>query len=148
MLQADPDARWVMQGWCFIVSSFWGQAQAQVSPLPCRSFSLFSWLSRFQAYLDAVPTPNLLILDLSAESSPGYLQFQNWFNKSFIWCLLHNFGGRRSLYGDLVSFSSAPYQGLAVAPNMIGIEIYRLSCRFLHRLSFLFIRYGYHHGGD
>lgn len=42
-----------------------------------------------------------LVLDLEAELFPLYLPYQSFFNHSFIWCMLHNFGGTHGMYGAL-----------------------------------------------
>jgi alpha-N-acetylglucosaminidase len=83
MSQADPSAVWVLQGWFLHNNpSFWQPAQAK-------------------AFLNAVPKDNLLILDLFAEISPHWNVTQSFYDRNFIWCMLHNFGGRSGLYGTL-----------------------------------------------
>lgn len=83
-LQAyNPNAIWVMQGWLFVNDpSFWHQQ--------C-----------IKDYLDGVPNDGMLILDLWSEVVPVYSQTNNYYGKPFVWCVLHNFGGNRALYGNL-----------------------------------------------
>jgi alpha-N-acetylglucosaminidase len=84
---ADPDAVWVLQGWPFhYKGAFW-------TP------------DRVAAYLRDVPADRTLVLDLWGEHVPlhtalltdgGPLAGRPW-----VWCALHNFGGRPALFGDL-----------------------------------------------
>ena len=71
-----------MQGWLFVNDDdFWTDPN-------------------IAAYLSGVPDEHMIILDLSADEFPIWDKLiAN--NKSFIWCLLHNYGGSRALYGNL-----------------------------------------------
>jgi alpha-N-acetylglucosaminidase len=100
----DPAAVWLMQGWLFYSSaSFWQPAQVQ-------------------AYLGAVPDDGMLILDLFAETSPVWTRTNSFYGKPFVWCMLHNFGGRRALFGNLTHVASAPATARARgASTMVGV---------------------------
>lgn len=84
----DPDAVWVLQAWLFHFS-FWSA-------------------DRVQAYLSGVPNDGLLILDLNSEIGPLAPKFDDYYGKFWVWNLLHNFGGRRGVYGNLDVVASAP----------------------------------------
>eukprot|EP00298_Acanthocystis_sp_HF-20_P015754 c21253_g1_i1.p1 GENE.c21253_g1_i1~~c21253_g1_i1.p1 ORF type:complete len:856 (+),score=345.19 c21253_g1_i1:18-2585(+) len=87
MYSFDPDAVWLMQGWLFH-SSFWNS-------------------QTISSYLSGVADDRMIILDLNSEQSPLWTDFvQN--NKSFIWCLLHNYGGMRDLHGNISLVSTNP----------------------------------------
>lgn len=84
---ADPAALWVMQGWLFH-SEFWtGEAIA--------------------AYLGGVPRDALLVLDLNANVKPVWPEMVAN-DRPFVWNLLHNYGGRRALYGNLPAMAAQP----------------------------------------
>eukprot|EP01061_Rhynchopus_euleeides_P037999 TRINITY_DN6534_c0_g1_i1.p1 TRINITY_DN6534_c0_g1~~TRINITY_DN6534_c0_g1_i1.p1 ORF type:complete len:676 (+),score=228.04 TRINITY_DN6534_c0_g1_i1:158-2029(+) len=81
----DPHGKWVVQGW---------------------TFTLEWWRSRPRAvedYLSGAPNADLLVLDLFSESRPLFPSNGGYFGKPFVWCLLHNFGGRPGVYGNLRS---------------------------------------------
>ncbi len=97
---ADPQATWVMQGWLFH-SSFWTD-------------------EALAAYLSGVPAEEegaLLVLDLNAnQAGPSQVWPRLVRNeKHFVYSLLHNYGGRRALYGDLPALWTQPRADLARA---------------------------------
>jgi alpha-N-acetylglucosaminidase len=67
----------------------------------------FTWLKdywappRVRAFLDAVPDDRMLILDLWAEHESSLSQLQQARRKPWLWCMLHNFGGRPGMHGKL-----------------------------------------------
>ena len=78
----DPDAVWVMQAWTFGYMDFWTD-------------------DLIAAFLDAVPDDAMLVLDLWGEHSPQWRRFGGFRGKRWLWCALHNFGGRSDLFGNL-----------------------------------------------
>jgi alpha-N-acetylglucosaminidase len=84
---ADPDAVWVLQGWPFhYKAAFW-------TP------------DRVAAYLRDVPADATLVLDLWGEHVPLHTALladgAPLAGRPWVWCALHNFGGRPALFGDL-----------------------------------------------
>ena len=101
---ADPSAKWIMQGWLFH-SDFWTD-------------------ENIANYLKGVADTDMIILDLNSEESPIWPTFvEN--NKPFIWCLLHNYGGRRALYGNLDHYALQPKIDFKSASSdyMLGIGL-------------------------
>ncbi len=83
MVQNDPQAVWVLQGWAFMNKrDFWTQP-------------------RLQAFLDAVPDERLLLLDLFCESRPMWSQTDAFCGKPWVWCNVQTFGGAVRLGGAL-----------------------------------------------
>ncbi|MBN1589659.1 MAG: alpha-N-acetylglucosaminidase C-terminal domain-containing protein [Pirellulales bacterium] len=81
MRAADPEAIWVMQGWVFLSNKkFWQPPQAK-------------------ALFGAVPDDRMVLLDLFGERSPVWHLTEAFHGKPWVWCLLHNFGGRVGMYG-------------------------------------------------
>jgi len=78
---ADPNAVWVMQGWLFFNDSFWTQPTVD-------------------AYIKDIPTSKIIILDLFADSHPVSRKF-DLSGHTFIWSMLHNFGGNTNSYGRM-----------------------------------------------
>ncbi len=77
-----------MQGWLFLSREFWTN-------------------EAIAAYLSGVPRDAILVLDLSALNRPVWPHLVA--NRvPFVWCLLHNFGGRRALYGNLPGIAAQP----------------------------------------
>ena len=98
MSAVDPEAIWLMQGWLFVHDQeFWTDAA-------------------IQSYLGGVPDDGMIILDLSSEDLPVWDKISNN-RKQFIWCMLHNYGGRRALYGDLPLLSTNIISTNAAVPQ-------------------------------
>ncbi|TMW56919.1 hypothetical protein Poli38472_002844 [Pythium oligandrum] len=104
MTAADPKAVWLMQGWLFL-SGYWTKD-----------------LTR--AYLSAVPNDRMIILDLYSEVVPIWSKMDNYFGKSWIYCVLHNFGGNTGLRGDLPTLGSDPIRSKKAGQGtMIGVGL-------------------------
>ncbi|MEV0953261.1 alpha-N-acetylglucosaminidase TIM-barrel domain-containing protein [Promicromonospora sp. NPDC050249] len=111
---ADPDAVWVLQGWPFhYKGAFW-------TP------------DRVAAYLRDVPVDRTLVLDLWGEHVPLHTALladgAPLAGRPWVWCALHNFGGRPALFGDLRGLvrdvhalpDGAPHlRGIGLAPEAI-----------------------------
>lgn len=93
MTGADPDAVWIMQGWMFFFNpedpDFWGAPQVR-------------------ALVDSVPDGRLVVLDLHSELKPVWDDFEAYFGKPWVWNTLHNFGGKRAIYGNLDVIAEVP----------------------------------------
>ncbi|KAN0029588.1 hypothetical protein ACTA71_007719 [Dictyostelium dimigraforme] len=105
VLMADPKAIWVLQGW-FIVDApeFWQANQTQ-------------------AWFSGVPIGGLLVLDLWSDVIPGWTTTNYYYGHYWVWCMLHNFGGRSGMYGRLPWISSNPITARGLSPNMVGIGL-------------------------
>lgn len=107
MASVDSLAVWVMQGWLFHFSArFWQPTQVK-------------------ALLNAVPDNKMIILDLWSESHPVWSRTNAYYGKSWIWCMLHNFGGNISMYGRMNAIACDPAQTLQDlrSGNMAGIGL-------------------------
>ena len=63
----------------------------------------------------------MIILDLNSEAQPVWIHTDSYFGKPFIWCLLHNYGGNRGIYGDLDTIATQPVIArLTKGSTMIG----------------------------
>lgn len=94
MKAADPEAIWVMQGWLFFSDKkFWQEPQ-------------------IEALLSAVPSNNMIILDLAAEIEPVWKRTHAFFGKPWIWNMLHNFGGNITLFGRIDGVAQGPAEAL------------------------------------
>ena len=90
MAEVDTAAVWVMQGWLFVdKKDFWQPRQ-------------------IQAYLNGVPDNGMIILDLWAEENPVWNRTESYYGKPWIWCMLHNFGGRNMMYGNAPKLATEP----------------------------------------
>ena len=64
----------------------------------------------------------MIILDLNSEQSPVWSSTEAYYGKPFIWCLLHNYGGTRGIYGDLSVIGSSPIASRKTPGNtMMGV---------------------------
>lgn len=90
MADTDTQAVWVMQGWLFHdKQDFWKPAQ-------------------IKAYLNAVPDGRLIVLDLWGEEFPVWNRTEAFYGKPWIWCMLHNFGGRNMMFGNTKKLAEEP----------------------------------------
>jgi alpha-N-acetylglucosaminidase len=66
----------------------------------------------------------MIILDLDSENRPVWQRSESYYGKTFVWCMLHNFGGTRGLYGNLSRIATGPLADHAVTGStMNGIGI-------------------------
>lgn len=80
--------------------------------------------TRIEAFLSKVPDDHMIILDLNSEQSPMWTHTQSYFGKPFIWCLLHNYGGTRGIYGNLTTIATGPIDAMNTpGSTMIGVGI-------------------------
>ncbi|MDQ2985218.1 MAG: alpha-N-acetylglucosaminidase C-terminal domain-containing protein [Armatimonadota bacterium] len=107
MKKADPEAKWVMQGWLFFNEpTFWGQPEVE-------------------AFLRDVPDEGMLLIDLIAENSEVWRRHSAFRRKPYIWATLHGFGGRTRLFGNIDVIASKPIVALGDAQrgSMVGMGI-------------------------
>lgn len=91
MRRAAPDSRWVIQAW---------------GENPRREC------------LEVVPHGGLVVLDLFADGEPRFRK--GFLGHDFIFCMLHNFGGRIGLHGRLQRTLTDYYEA-AATPGCVGI---------------------------
>lgn len=113
MADVDTAAVWVMQGWLFYDKrDFWQPKQ-------------------IQAYLNGIPDTSMIVLDLWGEEHPVWNRTDSYYGKQWIWCMLHNFGGRNMMFGNAAKLATEPARvlndpsagaltGIGVVPE--GIE--------------------------
>ena len=95
MTGADPQARWVMQGWLFFFDrGFWQPPQ-------------------IRGLLSGVPDDRMILLDLHCDCAPQWKTTNSFEGKPWIWDLLHNFGGHRAMFGNLEVVADDPPAALA-----------------------------------
>ena len=107
MKQADTAATWVMQGWLFYSDrKFWKAPQ-------------------IEALLKAVPGNKMILLDLAAEIEPVWKRTDAFYEKPWIWNMLHNFGGNVNLFGRMDGVAAGPALALndSASGKMWGIGL-------------------------
>lgn len=99
----DERSVWVLQGWPFTYrSDFW-------TP------------ERVEAFLGAIPAEQLLVLDLWAEHSPAAGTTNHFAGRDWLWCMLHNLGGRPGMHGQLRTVAEEPGR-IAALPEGSGLR--------------------------
>jgi alpha-N-acetylglucosaminidase len=74
--------------------------------------------------LDGAPDDRLIVLDLWAEVEPYWRDHSNFYGKQFIWCMLHNFGGRSGLYAAFDAVNNGVALAMKeAASNLVGIGL-------------------------
>ena len=104
--QADAEAIWLLQGWLFFdLQSFWTT-------------------DRVEAYLSGSAQENdILVLDLYSEGAEQWQRTDSYFQKPWIWCLLHDYGGNQGLEGNLNNITTRPLAALAANTTMLGMGL-------------------------
>ena len=78
--------------------------------------------SRVEAFLSGVPNNSMIILDLACDLQAKWETTHSFYGKPFIWCLLHNMGGARGIYGNLTGIANQPVDARnAPGSSMVGI---------------------------
>ncbi|XP_076294620.1 N-acetyl-alpha-glucosaminidase [Lasioglossum baleicum] len=103
MVQVDPKAIWLMQGWLFVHDRpFW------TTP-------------RVKSFVTSVPIGRMIILDLQSEQFPQYNRFESYYGQPYIWCMLHNFGGTLGMFGSAGIINRRVFEARKMANStMIG----------------------------
>ena len=83
LISFDPQAVWVMQSW-----------------------------SMRDCIVRALPDDRVLLLDLCAEETEKWRQTQAFYGKGWIWCFLHNYGGRSGMFGYFAGIVNRPQDAL------------------------------------
>ncbi|XP_061391722.1 alpha-N-acetylglucosaminidase [Musca vetustissima] len=105
MRAVDRRAVWLLQSWMFLNYTFWEKSQTK-------------------AFLTAVPKGGMLVLDLQSEQFPQYERTEFFYGHSFIWCMLHNFGGTLGMHGSSEKVNkNIGIARLEANGNMVGVGI-------------------------
>lgn len=105
MLQVDRKAVWLLQGWMFVKNPFWGDEM-------------------IKAFLTAVPSGRILVLDLQSEQHPQYERTFSYYGQPYIWCMLHNFGGTLDIHGSFSTVNQRVTYARGLANStMVGVGI-------------------------
>ena len=104
-LQAIELGPWIQSLYSLLPIAFWTQP-------------------RIQAFLSKVPNDSMIILDLSSDEIPMWSQTNSYYGKPFIWCMLHNYGDVRAIYGNISRVASGPVDARNTPGNtMVGVGI-------------------------
>jgi len=86
-------------------------------------------LDSIKIFLSAVPDDKMIVVDISSVNDPAWLKTDSFYGKPFIYCLEHNFGGMRGLYGYLevigsdplsaASYKDSSFVGIGLTPEAI-----------------------------
>ena len=83
LTDADPKAKWLLMTWMF-----YNDSEHWTGP-------------RIKAFLDGIPSEDLLLLDYYCEVQPVWEITEAYFGKPYLFCYLGNFGGNTMIVGDL-----------------------------------------------
>ena len=65
-------------------------------------------LDAIKAFLSGVPDNKMIVLDVNSVGEGAWLKTESFYGKPFIYCLEHNFGGMRGIYGYLDAVATGP----------------------------------------
>jgi alpha-N-acetylglucosaminidase len=117
--EANPDAKWVMQGWTFPFHKD-------------KNGDLFWTPDRLNALVSLVPDDKLIILDLANEYNklrwniePSWKIYDGFFGKGWIYSFIPNMGGKVPLNGRLDLYATMAYEALQYEnkKNLVGFGI-------------------------
>ena len=64
----------------------------------------------------------MIILDLSSDEFPVWSKTNSYYGKPFLWCMVHNYGGVRAIYGNLSTIANDPIEARNTPGNtMVGV---------------------------
>ena len=92
MQELDPDAVWVYQGWPWMRTFITGHPHPTAAGV--------AYMSNFT---HAVPMGKLVMLDMRSEAEPIAGPTQSFYNTSFVWEAMDDFGGTNGMFGDVGS---------------------------------------------
>jgi len=95
MSAADSAAVLVLQGWVFSTTN------------------VLADYPQIEAYLGAVNNSQMIILDLMSDVQPVFSRTNNYFNKPFIWNMLHDLVGNLGWGGSVDVIRQHPYTAKA-----------------------------------
>lgn len=116
IVEANPDAVWVMQGWTFPYHRD-------------KNGKLFWTPERLEAMMSNIPDDKLLILDMANEYNAlfwnidySWKMYPGFFGKQWIYSFIPNMGGKVPLNGVLDFYAKAPEEALNYKEkqNLIG----------------------------
>ena len=97
-----------------------------------------------------MPKGKLLLLDLEANAHPVYKYTDAFYGHDFIWSLIHNFGQKPGVFGNLTSMAVGPVEARADAPSNfkgIGLAMEGINQNFvIYELATEMIWHGDHEG--
>ncbi|XP_047998662.1 alpha-N-acetylglucosaminidase [Leguminivora glycinivorella] len=104
--ESDNNAVWLVQNWMFVHDPI-------------------LWpMDRVKAFLTAVPSGRMLVLDLQSEQWPQYDLYEQYFGQPFVWCMLHNFGGTLGMFGNMKTINADVYTARSKTNStMIGVGL-------------------------
>jgi len=107
MATADPQAKWVLQGWFFFFrKDFWNK-------------------ERGQAFLGGIPKDKVLILDLYGEKNPTWDKTDAFYGQPWIWNVICNEDQKVNMSGDLSAMQKEFQRAHAaeIQHNLKGIGV-------------------------
>lgn len=116
IVEANPDAVWVMQGWTFPYHRD-------------KEGNLFWTPERLEAMMSKIPDDKLLILDMANEYNAlfwnidySWKMYHGFFGKQWIYSFIPNMGGKVPLNGVLDFYAKAPQEALDYGEkqNLVG----------------------------
>jgi len=116
IVEANPDAVWVMQGWTFPYHRD-------------KNGKLFWTPERLEAMMSGIPDEKLLILDMANEYNAlfwkidySWEMYSGFFGKQWIYSFIPNMGGKVPLNGLLEFYAKAPKEALDFKEkrNLVG----------------------------
>jgi alpha-N-acetylglucosaminidase len=107
MAAADPDAVWYQMAWLFYFDKRWSKKSS-------------SGETPLYALCKAVPKGKMVLLDYVCEETEIYRSSESFYDSTFLWCYVGNYGGNIYMRAPLKLVSERVERALAVA-NCRGI---------------------------
>ncbi|KAJ9446996.1 Alpha-N-acetylglucosaminidase [Diplonema papillatum] len=100
----DPHGKWIVQGWLFM-DGWWNDMNTA-------------------NYLAGMNKSEVIVLDLTAEMYPFHGSTHEFSDHAYVWCILHNYGGRPGTYGNLAMTQELALSSWeSIDSTMVGMGI-------------------------
>ncbi len=93
-----------MQGWMFKNDTFWT-------------------VERSKSLLESIDKNHVLILDLASTTNPQFPRLNSYFDRPWIFCMIHNYGGTSGLYGKATTLNNFPYKARNEFSSHVGMGL-------------------------
>ena len=76
-----------------------------------------------RSFVGAAPAGRLVLLDMEADSIEIWRNTASWYNASFVWAAMNDFGGTNGMFGDVANVFQRTAQTAESAPSFAGVGV-------------------------
>ena len=76
-----------------------------------------------RSFVGVAPVGRLLLLDMEADSIEIWRNTDSWYNASFVWAAMNDFGGTNGMFGDVSNVFHRTAQTATRATSFAGVGV-------------------------